>query len=117
MQCALIKIVYNKHDCRVVGFVDIGDVNNIMSEFEQSLDGSPPPLAKQMLVFMVHGIFLRLNFPYAQFATRDLSADVLFPMVWQIIRSLEFARFKVISLTGDKASVNCRFFGCIHLIA
>lgn len=30
---------------------------------------------------MVRGVFVRLNFPYAQYAMRDLSADVLFPMV------------------------------------
>lgn len=103
-------IVYNKHDCRIVGFVDIGDANNAISEFERSIDGSPPPLAQHMLVFMVRGIFFRLNFPYAQFPTRDLSADALFPIVWQVVRSLEVAGFKVISLTGDKASVNRKFF-------
>ena len=51
-------IVYNKHDCRIVGFVDIGDVNNTISEYERSMDNSPPPLANHMLVFMVRGIFL-----------------------------------------------------------
>ena len=57
--------------------------NNAISEYERSLDGNSPALelAKQMLVFMVRGVFFRLCFPYAQFATRDLSADVLFPMV------------------------------------
>ena len=74
-------IVYDKHDCRVIGFVDFGDVNNAMSELERSDNGSPPAIAKQMLVFMVRGIFFRLTFPYAQFATRDLSADILLPMV------------------------------------
>ena len=78
-------IVYDKHDCRVVGFVDFGDVNNTMSEFEQSTDGGRPEIAKHMLVFMVRGIFFRLNFPYAQFATRDLSAGVLFPMVHTLL--------------------------------
>ena len=99
-----------------------------MSELERSDDGSPPAIAKQMLVFMVRGIFFRLTFPYAQFATRDLSADVLLPMVcthakfppmlvsvlfpkvWKVIRSLECAGFRVISLTGDKASVNRKLF-------
>lgn len=74
-------IVYDKHDCRVVGFVDFGEVNNALAEFERSLAGSSPVLAKQMLVFMVRGVFFRLSFPYAQFATRDLTADTLFPMV------------------------------------
>jgi hypothetical protein len=84
-------IVYDKHDCRVVGFVDFGEVNNALSEFERSLDGSSPALAKQMMVFMVRGVFFRLSFPYAQFATRDLSAEVLFPMVL-IMHNLSPAR-------------------------
>ena len=105
-------IVYDQHDCRVVGFVDFGDVNNAMLEFERSADGGRPEIAKQMLVFMVRGVFFRMNFPYAQFATRELSADVLFPMVhiciimlklfiigalfpkvWQVIRSLGSVSF------------------------
>ena len=120
-------IVYNKHECRVIGFVDFGEINNALSEFERSIDDGSPALAKQMLVFMVRGVFFRLKFPYAQYATRDLSADVLFQLVillliaslfmlylqikvWRVVRSLECAGFKVISLTGDKASVNRKFF-------
>ena len=48
-------IVYNKHKCRVIGFVDFGEINNALSEFEKSIDGSPA-LAKQMLVFMVRTV-------------------------------------------------------------
>ena len=45
-------IVFDKMECRVVGFVDFGDVNNAISEYERSLDGNSPALelAKQMLV-------------------------------------------------------------------
>ena len=46
-------IVYDKHDCRVVGFVDFGDVNNAMLEFERSADAGRPEIAKQMLVFIL----------------------------------------------------------------
>lgn len=51
------------------------------------------------------------SFLYAQFPTRDLSAEVLYPIVWEVIRNLECAGFNVVSLTGDKASVNRKFFG------
>ena len=58
-------IVFDKHECRVVGFVDFGDVNNAISEYERSLDGNSPALelAKQMLVFMVRGVFFQIVFP------------------------------------------------------
>lgn len=56
-------IVYNKHECRIVGFVNFGHTNN---ELLSLVDGcSQPPVAKHMLAFMVRGIFIRLIFPYA----------------------------------------------------
>ena len=33
-------IVYNKHDCRIIGFVDLGPVNNTLLNFENSLSDS-----------------------------------------------------------------------------
>ena len=104
-------IVYNKHDCRIVGFVDFEDVNNALLAFERSLSSETGhPVAKHMIVFMVRGIFIKLNFPYAQYPVTDLSADLLYPIVWEVVKNLEGAGFKVISLTGDKASVNRIFF-------
>ena len=102
----------------MVGFVDVGCdhcVNNTLHLFEQSLtdaddEGTNSVVAKHMLVFMVRGIFIKLQFPYAQYPTCDLSADTLFPLVWEVIRNLETVGFKVISLTGDKGSCNPKFF-------
>jgi len=42
---------------------------------------SKPVIAKHMLVFMVKGLFVNLQFPYAQYPTVDLSADILFSLV------------------------------------
>lgn len=99
-------IVYDKHNCRIVGFVDLGEVNNTFLTLERS----GLPVAKHILLFMVRGIFFKLNFPYAQFPTRDLTAEDLYPVVWEVIKNLECAGFRVVSLTGDKASVNRKFF-------
>ena len=95
--------MYNKDNSSVVGFVDVGTVNNALLDYERSLKGkakTTSSVATHMLVFMVRGIFIRLNFPYAQYPTHDLSGSVLFPIVWEVIRSLEIAGFKV---TADKA--------------
>ena len=63
---------------------------------------------------MVRGIFIKLNFPYAQYPTCicGITADYmyLFPIAWEVVRNLECAGFKVISMTGDKASPNRIFF-------
>lgn len=101
-------IVYSKSDCRIVGYVNFGSTNNDLLINEISMDDLP--VAKHMLMFVVRGVFIRMKFPYAQFATADLSADLLYPIVWEVIRSLECAGFKVISVTGDKASTNRTFF-------
>ena len=45
---------------------------------------------------------MNFQFPYAQYSTTDLTADILFPLVWDVIRHLEAAGLKVLLLTGDK---------------
>ena len=48
-----------------MGFVDLGDINNHLARFEQSLheDGNDVPvLAKSMVVMMVKGLFTKLQF-------------------------------------------------------
>lgn len=104
-------IVYNKHEGRIIGFVNFGKTNNDLLSLEKSIDEpSDLSVAKHMLAFMVCGVFFKLNFPYAQYATTDLSADLLYPLVWEVVKHLECAGFRVISLTGDKASINQTFF-------
>lgn len=104
-------IVYNKHECRVIGFVNFGNTNNDLLAFERSLNqDSDLPVASHMLVFLVRGVFIRLKFPYAQYPTNSLTSDVLYPLAWEVVKHLECAGFKVISLTGDKASINRTFF-------
>ena len=108
-------IVYDKHDCKIVGFVDLGPVNNTLLNFESSLSDPEPttpswPVAKQMLIVMVRGVFIKLHFPYAHYPTSGITADLLFPLAWEVIRTLECAGFKVISITGDGASQNRKFF-------
>ena len=99
-------LVYDKHECKVIGFVDVGTINNHLQLYEQTMQDeaqqSKPAIAKHMLVFMVRGLFVNLQFPYAQYPTTDLSADILFPLVWDVVRHLEAVGLKVISLTGDK---------------
>ena len=114
-------LVYNKHEARIEGFVDLGKINNSLASFQQSIKEpssgqSPLTIAKHMLVFMVRGLFINLEFPYAQYPTSDLTADSLFPLVWEVIRHLEGAGFKVISLTADKGSCNPKFYRLHHKI-
>ena len=57
-------LVYDKHEGTLVGFVNLGDTNNHLLQFEAALlgDSVPSPLAKSMLVLMVRGLFSKVNF-------------------------------------------------------
>jgi len=61
------ELVYDKHNGCLVGFVNLGNVNNQLTEYEAALSQTitDRPLASSMLVIMVRGLFEKLNYPYA----------------------------------------------------
>ena len=73
-------LVYDNHDRSLIGFVNISNVNNQLLEFEAMIEkGDPcPSLASSMMVFMVKGLLQKFDCPYAQFACRSLSGDLIF---------------------------------------
>ena len=104
-------LVYNKHQGHLIGFVDLGNANNKLLEFEAATNGDTDrPLANSMLVFMVRGLFSNLAFPYVQFSCNNLTGDLLVDPVWEAISRLERMGFQVMSLTCDGASTNRRFW-------
>ena len=79
-------LVYNKHSGELAGFSNLGETNDQLLQFQRDLEGEKesniPALAKTMFVIMVRGLFIRLNFPYAQFpCTTMMSGDLLFDLV------------------------------------
>lgn len=56
-------LVYDKHEGSLMGFVNLGSINNHLLRFEAAIrdnrDGMnhPRPLANSMLVLMVRGLF------------------------------------------------------------
>lgn len=102
------NLVYNKFTGAVVGFISLGNINGELLQLErQCMDRiSQPSVASHLLVIMVRGIFFDLKFPYAHFATRGITADMLFPIVWEGIRQIEAIGLKVIFITADGASAN-----------
>ena len=93
----------------------MGDINSLLHKSEHSLQDKDiiyisGRVAKHMLVFMVRGIFASVDFPYAQYTTRDISGDQLYPIVWEVVKDLECAGLQVHTLTCDKAAPNCKFF-------
>ena len=101
-------LVYDKHQGSLIGFVNLGNTNNRLLEFENTLGETQheQQLASSMLVLMVRGIFQKLNYPYAQFACNNLSGELMFDPVWEAISRLERMSFRVLGITCDGASPN-----------
>ena len=107
--------MYDKYDSLIIGFVNVGHINNHLPAFEeqqQKSSSNEKPhanVATHTLVFMVRGIFSFHN-NYGQFPCSSLSGDILFPIVWECVRRLKGLGFKVIAITCDGASSNRKFF-------
>ena len=86
------------HVGKMIGFVNLGEVNAHLLTFERSLEDDQhkrQKLANSMMVFMVRGLFSHLQFPYAQFPCAALSGDLLFDPFWKAVSRLERCGFKV----------------------
>ena len=107
-------LVYDKHEGTLVGFVNIGDTNNQILEFEAHIsngESSPDPsLAKTMMVFMVKGLLHKFDYPYAQFACGKMTGDLIFDPIWEAVARLERIGFFVLALCCDGASSNRRLW-------
>ena len=72
-------LVFNKHTGMVTGFVDHGQqsldqrFSTLAEECNHALSLSKRIVATHMLTMMVRGIFFKLDFPFAQFATTGLN--------------------------------------------
>ena len=101
-------LVFDKHSGQMISFCNLGEVNDQLLAFEQSLsEGEPssPDLARTMMVFMVRGLFSKLQFPYVQLPCGNISGDLLYEPFWEAVRRLEMCGLRVrLSL--------CRYMYC-----
>ena len=78
-----VGLVYNKHTGEVIGFTQLGDINDVLLSLEQ--EGDHPSVAKYLLALMVCGTLCNLIFLYAHFGTRGATADIQLPKVDEAI--------------------------------
>ena len=91
-------LVYDKHNGKLIGFADLGQIHEHLWKYEKSLlneSTSAQPLATTMMVFMVRGLFNKLQFAYAQFPCAKVSGDLLFHPFWEAVRRIERCNLKV----------------------
>ena len=106
-------LFFNKHTGELIGYADLGEINNLLDDYEQKIDGSetaPRALGKCMLVFMVRGLFTSLKFPYVQFPAASTKGADIFPLVRQAIKHLSRLGLVVCTITCDGASDNRKMF-------
>ena len=105
-------LVYNCHSGKIVGFSDIGDMNNELFEFQQRVKNKidTKPIATSVLTFMVRGLCTSLAYPFAYYAANGFTSGLLFPCVWEAVNVIETIGLKVRFFTSDGASPNRRFY-------
>ena len=106
-------LVFDKASGSLVGYQDLGDVNNIIHDAEtwfKSPGDSQRPIAKVMLVFMIRGLFTSLKYPYAQFSAASTKGAYLFPLFRMVLSRLTWLGIHVMAVTCDGASDNRRLF-------
>lgn len=78
-------LVYDKHSGELIGFTNLGDINQHLLAFEHLITQESVPhatLANSMTVFMVRGLFSKLQFAYAYFPCANVSGDLLYNPFW-----------------------------------
>lgn len=107
-------LVFDKHSCELIGFTDLGgDINNDLNLLEEECQSSlVKTVASHILLFMVCGLFTvyKRQVSVCHFATKNISADTLFPIVWETVEHLEASGLNVIAFTSDGASANRKFY-------
>jgi hypothetical protein len=95
----------------MIGFVNLGDVNNHLLAFEQSANSNTEDseegevLAKTMMAMMVRGLFSTLRFPYAHFPCEKVTGELLFHPFWEAIYRLERMGLKVRSIKNSPSDL------------
>ena len=110
------SLVYSKASGELVGFCDIGDINNHLLQLEQKYQNDEDThlkFAKTVLVIMIRGLFTDVTFPYATFPATNLTGEQLIPIFLEAIMRVETCGLRVTSITLDGSSVNRKFFKII----
>ena len=76
-----VGLFFDKHTGALVGYSDLGEVNNILSDYEKQLSSShsmQTPMAKLMLVFMVRELSPDSNFRMCSFRLQARKMETYF---------------------------------------
>lgn len=81
-----------------------------MQQMERLTTEKDSEISKYIIVVMVRGLAIDLEYPFAHFTTCGITADTLFSMLWKAVEILEVdLRWNCMLITSDGASPNRRF--------
>lgn len=102
-------LVFDKHSGELIGFTDLGDINNHIAKLERTAATSQKiePLANSLLVLMIRGLLSGFQFPYAQFSCSSLTGDQLYNIFWDCVERLE-RYFKITTTSFILIVAHCR---------
>ena len=104
-------IVYDKHSGKLVGYTELGNINNELDNFERNMNfENEKSLATNVLCLMTRGLFKHISYPIAYFTTCHISSSQLFPLMWEAVRVMKMAGFTIRAFICDGATPNRRFF-------
>ena len=123
-------LVYDRWTGEIIGFTDLDDITTHLCKVERELkmmdesesdfdmenpddDESTATLASSVLTFMVRGLFINLQFPYATFPCNAMSAEQLIVLFIKAVFRIERCGLRVIAATCDSLSANRKFFSLI----
>ena len=89
--CIKENLVHDKHNGQVIGYVNLGDVNNQLIALKSACNSDKqqyPAVATHMLATMVRELVTGLKFPFAHFFTAGVTTDFLIGIMWNAVEQL-----------------------------
>ena len=95
--------VWDKHRGDLIGYVDLGNTGLNCAALKD-----PDEFASHVLVFLVRSIVNPMKFTIVNFATKNVTATQLFPLIWKAVGRMleERCKLKVMAVTSDGATAN-----------
>ena len=99
------NLVWDKHTGDLIGYVDFGDAELNYATLQKSTN-----IATHVLVFLLRSVVNPFKFSLANFATTGATSSQMFPLPRKAISICELNSLKVLAVTCDGASPNCKLF-------
>ena len=104
-------IVYSRNTGKLVGFTELGDINDELDVFERQYKGTDTKdIATSVLCLMARGLFKHVNYPIAYYTSCGFTSSQLFTIVWEAVKVLKIIGFTIRAFICDGASPNRKFF-------